>query len=62
MPVSPPRAEPRDATSPFVDFDRSSWAQLGRDIPLRLTAAELAAVQSLGDAGNVVEQHTGCPE
>lgn len=41
--------EQRDTSSPFVDFDRRSWAALGRHIPLPLTADELAAVQSLGD-------------
>ena len=35
--------------SPFVDFDRSSWARLGETSPLPLTAAELERVRSLGD-------------
>ncbi len=57
MTLSPPmrRAVQRDATSPFVDFDRRSWARLGRHIPLPLTADELAAVQSLGDAVDLDE-------
>ncbi|MGQ0575862.1 MAG: type I pantothenate kinase [Pseudonocardia sp.] len=45
----------RGATSPFVDFDRTSWASLGRHIPLPLTADELTAVQSLGDAVDLDE-------
>jgi type I pantothenate kinase len=42
---------PRDSasSSPFVDFDRESWARLGENIPLPLTAAELDQVRSLGD-------------
>lgn len=47
--------EQRDATSPFVELDRRSWAALGRHIPLPLTAAELAAVQSLGDTVDLDE-------
>ncbi|MGH3613471.1 MAG: type I pantothenate kinase [Pseudonocardia sp.] len=38
-----------DAWSPFVDFDRASWAKLGENTPLPLTADELARVRSLGD-------------
>jgi len=55
MTASLRRADQRDATSPFVDFDRPSWAQLGRHTPLPLTAAELAAVHSLGDAVDLDE-------
>jgi type I pantothenate kinase len=40
---------PRTATSPFVDFDRASWARLGESTPLPLTAAELERMRSLGD-------------
>jgi type I pantothenate kinase len=40
----------RGSTSPFVDFDRDSWARLGANIPLPLTAAELDALRSLGDS------------
>ena len=39
----------RDASSPFVDFDRPSWAKLGASTPLPLTAEELDQVRSLGD-------------
>ncbi|HVH21962.1 MAG TPA: type I pantothenate kinase [Pseudonocardia sp.] len=39
----------RDASSPFVDFDRASWAELGRNTPLPLTADELDQILSLGD-------------
>jgi type I pantothenate kinase len=42
-------AAPRDSSSPFVDFDRPSWARLGENIPLPLTAEELDEVRSLGD-------------
>ncbi|WP_344413394.1 type I pantothenate kinase [Pseudonocardia ailaonensis] len=35
--------------SPFVDFDRASWAKLGETSPLPLTAGELERVRSLGD-------------
>lgn len=37
------------SSSPFVDFDRASWARLGESIALPLTAAELAQIRSLGD-------------
>ena len=37
------------SSSPFVDFDRASWARLGENIPLPLTAEELDQVRSLGD-------------
>ncbi|WP_214407588.1 type I pantothenate kinase [Pseudonocardia lacus] len=36
-------------SSPFVDFDRESWARLGANTPLPLTADELHRVRSLGD-------------
>jgi type I pantothenate kinase len=39
----------RDTSSPFVDFDRASWARLGANTPLPLAAEELDAVRSLGD-------------
>lgn len=37
------------AFSPFVDFDRASWAALGASTPLPLTVEELDRVRSLGD-------------
>ncbi len=46
--VSTPPEAPREA-SPFVDFDRESWARLGENTPLPLTAEELDQVRSLGD-------------
>ena len=48
---------PRDSasSSPFVDFDRESWAKLGENTPLPLTAAELDQVRSLGDAVDLDE-------
>ncbi|MGD9530458.1 type I pantothenate kinase [Pseudonocardia sp.] len=45
----------REASSPFVDFDRRSWAELGRHTPLPLTADEVSAVRSLGDAVDLDE-------
>jgi type I pantothenate kinase len=39
----------REASSPFVDFDRAAWAKLGENTPLPLTAEELDQVRSLGD-------------
>jgi type I pantothenate kinase len=39
----------REASSPFVDFDRESWAKLGQNTPLPLTAEELEKVRSVGD-------------
>lgn len=45
----------RYARSPFVDFDRASWARLGENTPLPLTAAELDQVRSLGDAVDLQE-------
>ncbi|HEY1969687.1 MAG TPA: type I pantothenate kinase [Pseudonocardia sp.] len=37
------------SSSPFVDFDRASWARLGDSITLPLTAEELAQIRSVGD-------------
>ena len=37
------------ASSPFVELDRASWARLGENVPLPLTAEELGRVRSLGD-------------
>ena len=37
------------SSSPYVDFDRASWAKLGESIALPLTAEELAAIRSVGD-------------
>jgi type I pantothenate kinase len=37
------------SASPFVDFDRESWARLGESISLTLTAEELEQIRSLGD-------------
>lgn len=45
----------REASSPFVDFDRASWAKLGDSIPLPLTAEELERVRSFGDAVDLDE-------
>ena len=41
--------------SPFVDFDRAAWARLGENVPLPLTADELARLRSLGDAVDLDE-------
>ena len=41
--------------SPFVDFDRSAWARLGENVPLPLTADELARLRSIGDAVDLDE-------
>lgn len=41
--------------SPFVDFDRAAWARLGENIPLPLTADELARLRSIGDAVDLDE-------
>ena len=46
---------PSDSTSPFVDFDRAAWARLGENVPLPLTADELAALRSVGDAVDLDE-------
>jgi type I pantothenate kinase len=45
----------RGSSSPFVDFDRGSWAKLGEATPLPLTADELERVRSLGDAVDLDE-------
>lgn len=45
----------RETSSPFVDFDRASWARLGENTPLPLTAEELERVRSLGDAVDLDE-------
>jgi type I pantothenate kinase len=39
----------RETSSPFIDFDRTSWAELRANTPLPLTADELMRVRSLGD-------------
>ncbi|MCX6466574.1 MAG: type I pantothenate kinase [Pseudonocardiales bacterium] len=49
------RSPVREASSPFVDFDRASWARLGESTPLPLTAAELDRVRSLGDEVDLAE-------
>jgi type I pantothenate kinase len=41
--------------SPFVDFDRATWARLGENAPLPFTAEELAQVRSLGDTVDLDE-------
>ncbi len=41
--------------SPFVDFDRASWARLGESIVLPLTAHELDQIRSLGDEVDLAE-------
>lgn len=41
--------------SPFVDFDRASWARLGASSPLPLTAEELDRIRSLGDDIDLAE-------
>ena len=46
---------PSDTASPFVDFDRAAWARLGENVPLPLTADELARLQSIGDAVDLDE-------
>jgi len=47
---SEPLRHPRSGgDSPFVDFDRASWARLGETSPLPLTADELERIRSLGD-------------
>lgn len=43
------------ASSPFVDFDRASWAKLGEATPLPLTAEELDRLRSFGDAVDLDE-------
>ncbi len=45
----------REASSPFVDFDREAWAKLGESTPLPLTAEELDRVRSLGDEVDLAE-------
>lgn len=35
--------------SPYVDLDRGTWAKLGENAPLPLSAAELDGLRSLGD-------------
>jgi type I pantothenate kinase len=47
--MDPSRNGAREASSPFVDFDRTAWAKLGENTPLPLTAEELDQVRSLGD-------------
>ncbi|MBN9096605.1 MULTISPECIES: type I pantothenate kinase [unclassified Pseudonocardia] len=49
------RTGAREASSPFVDFDRASWAKLGEATPLPLTAEELDRVRSFGDAVDLDE-------
>ncbi|MFC4947816.1 type I pantothenate kinase [Pseudonocardia sp. GCM10023141] len=49
------RTGARETSSPYVDFDRASWARLGENTPLPLTATELDRVRSLGDAVDLDE-------
>jgi type I pantothenate kinase len=49
------RSGARDVSSPFVDFDRASWAKLGESTPLPLTAEELERLRSFGDAVDLDE-------
>jgi type I pantothenate kinase len=37
------------SSTPYVDFDRASWARLGKSVPLPLTADELEQIRSFGD-------------
>jgi type I pantothenate kinase len=41
--------------SPFVDFDRASWARLGESIVLPLTEIELSHIRSFGDEVDLAE-------
>jgi type I pantothenate kinase len=41
--------------SPFVDLDRVAWAALGENVPLPLTAEELARIRSVGDEVDLAE-------
>jgi type I pantothenate kinase len=47
--LSPSSPSSSPSSSPFVDFDRESWARLGANTPLPLTVEELNRVRSLGD-------------
>jgi type I pantothenate kinase len=49
------RSPVREASSPFVDFDRPSWARLGQATPLPLTAEELDRARSFGDEVDLAE-------
>ncbi|MFC5996503.1 type I pantothenate kinase [Pseudonocardia hispaniensis] len=55
MQMTRPAAVRSCSASPFVDFDRASWARLGAASPLPLSAAELERVRSLGDAVDLDE-------
>jgi pantothenate kinase len=43
------------AEGPFADFDRVAWARLGENVPLPLTADELARLRSVGDEVDLTE-------
>jgi type I pantothenate kinase len=43
------------AEGPFADFDRVAWARLGENVPLPLTADELARLRSVGDEVDLAE-------
>ncbi len=43
------------SSSPFVDFDRTSWSKLGESIAVPLTGEELAQIRSLGDEVDLAE-------
>jgi type I pantothenate kinase len=43
------REDPGTGASPFVDLDRTAWANLGENVPLPLTADELTRIRSVGD-------------
>lgn len=53
--VTPVTTNGSRSSSPFVDFDRASWARLGESIALPLTADELDQIRSFGDEVNLDE-------
>jgi type I pantothenate kinase len=53
--VQDARVDEAGDPSPFVDLDRAAWAALGGNVPLPLTAEELARIRSLGDAVDLHE-------
>src|SRR4051794_17727305 len=46
---------PASGSSPFVALDRAAWAALGENVPLPLTADELARIRSVGDEVDLAE-------
>jgi type I pantothenate kinase len=53
--VQPPAATTTALLSPYVDFDRATWARLRDHHPLSLTESDVSRLQGLGDRVDLAE-------